>query len=493
MSERLPATCTRCALTGPRRGVSWPEGYVCRRCYQQATRRRGSCANCGQEKLLPGLDEGHQPICTDCAGITQDLTCTRCGEQDEPHRRGLCARCCLHEDLTRLLDDGTANIAPNMAALLEALTGQQHPRSAIIWLRNPDVTRLLTGLARGELSMSHDTFDSEPAQRTAMHLRELLIRCGTLPPRDRVLMLFAAWLDRALPRYSPDTARLLHAFATWHHLRRMRELSARNQLRVGSAHNAQQEITVAGQLLTYLETHSIAFDQLQQAHLDSWLAEGPSTRYTARTFVVWAIKARRLPAVTFPHRKGGDSPILTQDERLALLRRFLHEPGPTAERLAAVLLLLYAQPLTRIARLRLQDITTVDATTALHLGGDAVPVPEPVLPLLTQHLEQRRNTNTAANVDSPWLFPGYRPGQPLHRSYLMKLVRDNGVHLLGGRNSALRQLVLEMPPAIAAQALGYSPQVAEAHARNAGTTWVTYASYRTRGTGPDQGALSSAH
>lgn len=208
--------------------------------------------------------------------------------------------------------------------------------------------------------------------------------------------------------------------------------------------------------------------------------EGPSTRYSARTFVVWAIKARRLPPVTFPRRKGGDSPILTQDERLALLRRFLHEPGPTTTRIAAVLLLFYAQPLTRIARLRLQDITTADDITTLHLGGDAVP--GPVLPLLTQHLDGRRNTNTAANVDSPWLFPGYRPGQPLDRSRLMNLVRDSGVHLLGGRNSALRQLVLDMPPAIAAQALGYSPQIAEAHARNAGTTWVTYASYRSGST-----------
>lgn len=329
MSERRPAVCARCGLTGPRRGVTWPEGYVCRRCYQQATRRRGNCPGCHQERLLPGLNEQQQPICTDCAGITQDLTCTRCGEQDEPHRHGLCARCCLREDLTRLLGDGTGNAAPHMAALLEALTGQPHPRSAIIWLRNPDVTRMLAGLARGELAMSHDTFDAEPEQRTAMHMRELLIRCGTLPPRDRVLTLFTAWLDRTLPRYSPDTAKLLNAFATWHHLRRMRELSARGQLHVGGAHNARQEITVAGQLLTHLESNGIAFAQLSQAHLDAWLAEGPSTRYSARTFVVWAIKARRLPTVTFPHRKGGDSPILTQDERLALLRRFLHEPGPT--------------------------------------------------------------------------------------------------------------------------------------------------------------------
>jgi hypothetical protein len=94
-------------------------------------------------------------------------------------------------------------------------------------------------------------------------------------------------------------------------------------------------------------------------------------------------------------------------------------------------------------------------------------------------LVARANTNTASGAASPWLFPGYRPGQPLHRSYLMTQIRDAGVHLLGGRNSALRQLVLDMPPAVAARALGYSPQVAEAHARNAGTTWVAYAAHRS--------------
>ncbi len=85
---------------------------------------------------------------------------------------------------------------------------------------------------------------------------------------------------------------------------------------------------------------------------------------------------------------------------------------------------------------------------------------------------------TAANADSPWLFPGRGPGQPLNSQYLMSQLRHSGIHLLGARNSALRQLVLDMPPAVAAQALGYSAQVTEEHARHAGKTWVTYASYR---------------
>ena len=48
-----------------------------------------------------------------------------------------------------------------------------------------------------------------------------------------------------------------------------------------------------------------------------------------------------------------------------------------------------------------------------------------------------------------------------------------------GRTAAASTPSASTAPSRRAQALGYSPHVAEAHARNAGTTWVTYASYRT--------------
>jgi hypothetical protein len=84
----------------------------------------------------------------------------------------------------------------------------------------------------------------------------------------------------------------------------------------------------------------------------------------------------------------------------------------------------------------------------------------------------RPNMMTASNQVSTWLS-GYRPGQPLHSSCLMRKLRDSGIHLLGARNAALRELVLEMPPPIVADALGYSAQVTEKHAEDAGRTWVT--------------------
>lgn len=164
-----------------------------------------------------------------------------------------------------------------------------------------------------------------------------------------------------------------------------------------------------------------------------------------------------------------------------MLRRFLTtQDDSAAYRLAAVLLLLYAQPVTRIVRLQLADIGQTGDTVTLRLANEAAVLPAPVAALLQQHLDSRPNVSTAANADSPWLFPGYRPGQPLHQSYLMARLRDAGVPLLAGRNNALRQLVLDMPPAVAAQALGYSLQVADAHARNAGATWTNYAPHRAR-------------
>lgn len=107
-----------------------------------------------------------------------------------------------------------------------------------------------------------------------------------------------------------------------------------------------------------------------------------------------------------------------------------------------------------------------------------MPIPEPFASVIIEHRHNRPNMNTAANVGSAWLFPGYRAGQHIHPSYLRTSLRDSGIHLLGARNATLRSLVLAMPPAVAAEALGYSPKIAEKHGNDAGTTWVTYASYQ---------------
>jgi len=252
--------------------------------------------------------------------------------------------------------------------------------------------------------------------------------CGVLPQRDHHVQAFELWLAKNLPDYSPEAERLLHMFATWHHLRRMRREVADGSLKPGSVHAAKQQVRVGGQLLAHLESLQVPFGSARQAHLDAWLAEGPSTRYHAYNFVIWAIKTKHLPPLKFPHRKAQHSPVMTQPERLALLARFLRpavdEPLTVALRLASVLLLLYAQPITKIVRLKLDDVVDTPDGPAIRIGVDPAVLPPAVAELLAQHRSNRANTNTAGNPDSPWLFPGYSPGQPLHRSYVMRRIRD---------------------------------------------------------------------
>ena len=178
----------------------------------------------------------------------------------------------------------------------------------MIWLRNPDVRAMLTAFANGSVPITHTPIDAMESTRSATHLSELLAKHGVLDDRNRVVVQFQEWLGRKLPSYSPETARLLKAFATWHHLRRMRAAADAGTLVPGAGLTAKQQVTVAGHLLTHLEEQGIAFQEVTQADIDAWMVGGPSTRHLARNFVIWEGKARQLPAVTIPHRTARTRP-----------------------------------------------------------------------------------------------------------------------------------------------------------------------------------------
>ena len=86
-------------------------------------------------------------------------------------------------------------------------------------------------------------------------------------------------------------------------------------------------------------------------------------------------------------------------------------------------------------------------------------------------LSCRPNLNTAANPTSPWLFPARSAGSHLRPSTLRAKVMEIGIDLLAARNAALRHLVLDCPPPVVADTLGYSYQTIDRHAIRAGSPW----------------------
>lgn len=56
----------------------------------------------------------------------------------------------------------------------------------------------------------------------------------------------------------------------------------------------------------------------------------------------------------------------------------------------------------------------------------------------------------------------------------MQRLRRLGINLQGARNTALQMLVSEIPAPLVAEMLGYSDQVTQKHAAEAGKTWAKY-------------------
>ena len=137
--------------------------------------------------------------------------------------------------------------------------------------------------------------------------------------------------------------------------------------------------------------------------------------------------------------------------------------------------MLYAQPLTRITRLTIDDITTADGQMLIRLGEPSAPVPAPFDQIISDYLATRPNLTTATNRGSRWLFPGRRAGQPMHPTTIRSRLQRLGIPNLNGRSRALREMLLQAPPAVVAGMLGYAAGRAEVIAAEAGATWQYYA------------------
>jgi hypothetical protein len=183
-----------------------------------------------------------------------------------------------------------------------------------------------------------------------------------------------------------------------------------------------------------------------------------------------------MPKLALPKLQITSAKPITQLRRLALLRRILtDDQPPLRSRVAACLLLLYAQPVSRIVRISIDDVVRDADQVLLRLGDPPSPVPGPFAELLVRLVDNRANMNSAANPNCRWLFPGRRPGQPLSPATLGPLIMELGIPAHASRIAALRDLVLQAPAPVVAQALGFHALTTHRHAAEAGGTWKSYA------------------
>jgi hypothetical protein len=319
-----------------------------------------------------------------------------------------------------------------------------------------------------------------PSWRTAAHLCDLLMAVGALVAVDRQILLFERWYRSEVKAVSdPQHAQALRQFTTWRLLPRMRARAASQFLTSGTRNAAAHEFSKARQYLVWLADRGRCLQDSTQADIDAWYATATDPDAT-RTFLKWAIASRAMPRLDVPARRHAERTPISQHRRLALIRQFLTDKRiELRTRVAGCLLLLYAQPVSRLARLTLDDIITGDdGQVFIRLGDPPTPVPEPFAAMLTELAANRVNMNTAANPGCQWLFPGQRVGQPLMPIGLRRQLHELGIPLTQARTAAFRQLVLQAPPPVVARSLGFDYGTATEHAIAAGGNWNRYPAAR---------------
>jgi hypothetical protein len=468
--------CARCKrMTGI--GRRWPDGPVCWNCYATAMETYAACARCGQHRLTPGLDGERRPLCQPCAGITAAFTCSRCGREAPRYQRGTCGSCVLSGRLAALLDDGTGRIRPELVPFHQHVSQMSRPRTGLLWISKPHVPPLLTALARGHVPITHEGISTLSPPQSATHVRDLLVACQVLPPADRFLLLFEQWLATWLAQIASEPhRRLLQRFATWHILHRLRRSAGNGPLGYAPGQAARTDLVQSAAFLTWLASRDHALGQCTQADIDAYLAQPGQSRNRAIPFLRWCITRKEMPRLAITARPVTRTQPISQHERLAVIRRLAEDDAlDLRDRVVALLILLYAQPVTRITRLTTSDVTRDDGTLLIRLGDPPAPVPEPFATLITRYASARPNLVTATNPGSTLLFPGRRAGQPMHPTTLRLRLTAAGIPNITGRTAALRQLLLQAPAPVIASMLGYHPTSAERRATAAGATWKNYA------------------
>jgi hypothetical protein len=365
-----------------------------------------------------------------------------------------------------------------MAPIVEALCDVDRPATTLTWKRSPRVHELLTGLASGAIPLTHQGLDEAGTDNAINHLRSLLEHAGILAARDEPLAWFERWLATKLEAVTEPAVRApVERFATWHHLRRLRKASVPGQSTAATARYAKQDITEAIKFLTWLHSaHSRTLATCLQPDVDEWLASGPTTRSKVRNLLAWAKKAQLNKSVKITHQQAPPSRALTQDQRLAWLQELLEGSSESLSyRVAGILVLLYAQPLTKVAALRTSAITFAEHDVRISLGKEPIPVPSPFANMLAGYVDSRPHLRAAGGLaTSPWLFPSVRPGRHRQPKEITERLGRLGIDLLGARNTALQSLVVAAPAPLVAELLGYSYNTVQRHAEIAAQPWARY-------------------
>ncbi len=362
---------------------------------------------------------------------------------------------------------------------LAALGDGPKPWSVLHWIGYSRGYETLLELITAVTPLTHEALDSVDRGQSTTYLRAALVRHGALPKRHEQTAALAVFIDREVARLSEGPDRIhLRTFATWKIQHELGRAERHGHTKRSSVRYARTQIRVAADLLLWLSQCTLTLQELRQEQLDFWLAEGSTERTRIRTFLLWA-RRREItgPLTALPLATRQHVDPLEPRRRLQILGRLLHDESlELRDRVAGCMVLLFAQPITRLVLLSTHDVKQRQGRVFINLGPEPLLLPEP-LATLTQQLKEHPTgiATTAGDRSTEWLFPGLRLDSTIHEEAMRLRLRKLGITSRAARTAAVLQLAQTLPAAILADLLGFAEGTAEHWSQLANGDWARYA------------------
>jgi hypothetical protein len=331
------------------------------------------------------------------------------------------------------------------------------------------------------VELSHEGLDQIPDTKTVRYVRRILVAASVLPEHDEHLRRLEQWMSKSVGAIAdPEHRTIVHRYAVWYHLRRLRARTGpQKPVTEGQAEAIRNRVRAAAAVLVALAESGRTLADLRQTDIDGWLA---SRRVARRAelglFLRWA-RRERLTAVAVPVQQwAGPDGRIDHDQRWTLARRLLHDDAvPTEDRLAGLIVVLYAQTAARVRLLRFDHLDSSSGGVRITFGTTPIDLPPAMTELFTRLAAERAGTDRAA---TPWIFPGRPWTQPISADMLRKRLAVLGMSTHAARTAALFQLAANLPAGLLARCLGIDISSAVDWQRTAAGDWHAYAA-RTAG------------
>lgn len=334
-------------------------------------------------------------------------------------------------------------------------------------------------MARGEIEISHDTFRALPSDHTHDYLRTLLAAVGVLEPFDPRVELMGPWLDDLLATVPDEHVDLVRRYAHWHVLRLMRRAAREGRLTQAIADANRRRIRVAAEFLAFLSARDLTIENATQADVEDYQVHVNRCLSHDHGFITWLRNTRINTNLRIPYTPRAEPEVTVgEEQRWAVVERLLHDATIRRyTRIGGLFTLLFAQPLSRIVAMRVDQVSQIDGR--IHVAFSDVPIQMPALidDLIREHLADR-GQSLYSSRGTEWVFPGGNPGRHLSTENIRAHLVAIGIKPYEGRKAALFQLAAAVPAPVLADLIGITPDNAADWARLAARDWRSYIATR---------------